>query len=61
MCSILIDAAIVSTDRLAWAKLVPLLPVAGSKRGRPPKPHRLVMEGMPWILRTGAASLVWLA
>ena len=42
----------------AWARLAPLLPPqqpkTGSRGGRPNKDHRLVVEGMLWILRTGA-------
>ena len=38
-----------------WAALAPLLPpAAGSRGGRPSKDHRLVVEGMLWVLRTGA-------
>jgi len=41
-----------------WARLAPLLlpqpPKTGSRGGRPNKDHRLVVEGMLWILRTGA-------
>jgi transposase len=42
-----------------WKKIEPLLPKPktprkGKRRGRPPKPHRLVLEGILWILRTGA-------
>jgi transposase len=41
-----------------WARLAPLLPPqppkTGSRGGRPNKDHRLVVEGMLWILRTGA-------
>jgi transposase len=37
-----------------WRKLEPLLPKPTTNRGRPPKPHRVVIEGMLWILRTGA-------
>ena len=40
-----------------WARLAPLLPPqppkTGSRGGRPNKDHRLVVEGMLWILRTG--------
>jgi transposase len=37
-----------------WARLAPLLPPQRPRMGRPPKDHRLVVEGMVWILRTGA-------
>jgi transposase len=39
-----------------WSKIAPLLPSAkpGSKGGRPPAPNREVLEGILWILRTGA-------
>jgi transposase len=41
-----------------WARLVSLLPPQrrgrGSTGGRPSRDHRLVVEGMLWIARTGA-------
>lgn len=39
-----------------WAKIAPLLPSEkpGSKGGRPSAPNREVLEGILWILRTGA-------
>ena len=39
-----------------WAKIAPLLPPEkpGSTGGRPPASHREVLEGILWILRTGA-------
>src|SRR3982751_1956462 len=37
-----------------WAALAPLLPPERPQTGRPNKDHRLVVEGMLWILRTGA-------
>jgi transposase len=37
-----------------WARLAPLLPPQRPRMGRPPKDHRLMVEGMIWILRTGA-------
>lgn len=39
-----------------WAKIGPLLPSKkpGPKGGRPPAPNREVLEGILWILRTGA-------
>jgi len=36
-----------------WSRLEPLLPGAGG-RGRPGRPHRIVLEAMLWILRTAA-------
>ena len=38
----------------AWAQLAPLLPPQKPRTGRPAKPHRLVVEGILWALRTGA-------
>jgi transposase len=37
-----------------WAKIEPVLPARSPKGGRPPKPHRRMLEGILWILRTGA-------
>jgi transposase len=37
-----------------WSKIRPLLPMNKSRAGRPPKNHRLMLEGICWILRTGA-------
>ena len=41
-----------------WKKIEPLLPQPKSskrrKRGRPPKDNRQVLEGILWILKTGA-------
>ena len=39
-----------------WAKIAPLLPPEkpGSKGGRPSAPNREVLEGILWILRSGA-------
>lgn len=37
-----------------WARIEPLLPAASKKGGRPPRPHRIMVEAMLWILRTGA-------
>ena len=37
-----------------WARLAPLLPPQKPKTGRPNTDHRLVLEGMLWLLRTGA-------
>jgi transposase len=36
-----------------YRKLSPMLPGRG-RRGRPPKDHRLMIDGMLWILNTGA-------
>jgi len=36
-----------------WARLAPLLPPQRPPMGRPPKDHRLLVEGMVWTLRTG--------
>lgn len=42
------------TDK-QWEKIEPLLPKPKRKRsGRPPKPNRVVMEGILWVLRSGA-------
>jgi len=38
----------------AWAQLVPLLPPQKPCTGRPAKPHRTIVEGILWALRTGA-------
>jgi transposase len=37
-----------------WARLEPLLPPQKPKVGRPAKDHRRVLNGIFWILRTGA-------
>ena len=37
-----------------WAKLEPLLPPQRPKTGRPNKHHRLVLEAIIWLDRTGA-------
>ena len=39
-----------------WGKLQPFIPkpVKNTKRGRPRRDDREIMEGMLWILRTGA-------
>ena len=37
-----------------WNKLKPLLPGNPGNRGRPFKNHRPVLEGILWVLRTGA-------
>ena len=43
----------VLTD-VQWAALAPLLPAQKPRTGRPAKDHRVVVEGILWILRTGA-------
>jgi transposase len=37
-----------------WARLQPLLPPQKPTTGRPAKDHRQVVNGILWILRTGA-------
>jgi len=38
-----------------WQKIEPLLPkLKRRKRGRPPKDNRVVLEGILWVLKTGA-------
>ena len=37
-----------------WKRMVPLLPAQNPKTGRPSKDHRTMINGMLWILRTGA-------
>jgi transposase len=37
-----------------WARLVPLLPPQKPHTGRPNHDHRQIINGMLWILRTGA-------
>lgn len=37
-----------------WQRIEPLLPSPSKKGGRPPKSHKLVIEAVVWILRTGA-------
>jgi len=37
-----------------WAFFEPVLVAQGPKRGRPPKDHRNVLDGIFWIARTGA-------
>ena len=37
-----------------WATIQPLLPPQRSQTGRPAKDHRVVLNGILWILRTGA-------
>ena len=40
------------TDR-EWMRLAPLLPPR-SRKGRPPKEHRLILDALLWLGRTGA-------
>ncbi len=37
-----------------WERLGPLLPPQRPRTGRPNKDHRTVLEGIVWVLRTGA-------
>lgn len=37
-----------------WARLQPLLPPEKPKTGRPALSHRQVLNGILWVLRTGA-------
>ena len=37
-----------------WAQLQPLLPPQKPKTGRPAKDHRIIINGIRWIIRTGA-------
>lgn len=41
------------TDR-EWKFFEPFVIATGGKRGRPPSDHRLVLDGVFWIARTGA-------
>ena len=36
-----------------WARLAPLLPPQRPRMGRPPKDHRLIVEAIVWLDRTG--------
>ena len=38
----------------AWARMIGLLPAAGAAGGRPWNDHRRTLNGIIWILRTGA-------
>ncbi len=38
-----------------WIKIKPLLPKERGYWGRPSRPHRKILEGIIWVLRTGAA------
>jgi len=37
-----------------WERIEPLLPEQKTKRGRPAQDHRQLLNGMLWVLRTGA-------
>ena len=37
-----------------WERLRPLLPPQKPRTGRPAKDHRQILEGILWVLRTGA-------
>ena len=37
-----------------WQRLAPLLPPQRPRTGRPAHDHRTVLNGMLWVLRTGA-------
>ena len=37
-----------------WAFFAPFVIEAGPRRGRPPRDHRLVLDGVFWIARTGS-------
>ena len=37
-----------------WERIEPLLAVVKTKRGRPAQDHRKLLNGMVWVLRTGA-------
>lgn len=37
-----------------WQRLQVLLPPASSQRGRPAQDHRRLLNGILWVLRTGA-------
>src|ERR687889_272489 len=37
-----------------WERLRPMLPPQKPRSGRPAKDHRIVLEGILWIMRTGA-------
>ena len=41
-------------DDVMWSKLEPLLPRKSTKRGRPAEDTRRILEGIIWIMRTGA-------
>ena len=37
-----------------WERLRPLLPPQKPRTGRPARHHRIVLEGILWVLRTGS-------
>jgi transposase len=37
-----------------WERIEPLLPRPNTKRGRPSQDHRQLLNGILWVLRTGA-------
>src|SRR6185436_19333103 len=37
-----------------WERIEPLLPKVKTKRGRPAQDHRKLLNGIVWVLRTGA-------
>ena len=37
-----------------WQRLAPLLPAQKPRTGRPGKDHRAIINGILWVLRTGA-------
>jgi transposase len=41
-------------DDEMWSKLEPLLPQKTTKRGRPCEDTRRILEGIIWVIRTGA-------
>ena len=38
-----------------WSEIEDLFPAPPSGRGRPPRPHRAILNGILWILFSGAA------
>ncbi len=41
-----------------WRRLQPLLPPERPRTGRPNHDHRTVLNGILWVLRTGAPTYV---
>jgi transposase len=39
---------------IQWERLLPLLPPQKPRTGRPNKNHRMIINGILWVLRTGA-------
>jgi transposase len=37
-----------------WQRLQPLMPKPSPEGGRPPNDHRITINGILWVLRTGA-------